>query len=230
MTRHKTEHHTSTRTHQPRGSTRRFAQRRRTNLHRTRGGLDASSRQPRGSATSCPPPRSTGHHPRHLGSPRSTERHSQSSRDRGAHAGPLDLAYAAARAQRALDDANQKILRREARRRRFDGDIEQAKTAAREASLVVEREQQALAQSAASAAAEATAAPSPSSRPQGVASQRPRPGNDAFFKDIVACMASAPRVDFSSALATAVVETACALLTSERPASLQVDALSVEAA
>ena len=56
VTRQKTEHHTSTRTHQPRGSTRRFAQRRRrTNLHQTRGRLDASSRQPWGSATSCPP-------------------------------------------------------------------------------------------------------------------------------------------------------------------------------
>ena len=64
------------------------------------GCLDASSRQPRGSATSCPPPRSTGHHRRHLGSPRSTERHPQSSRDRRAHAAPLNLAYAAARPRR----------------------------------------------------------------------------------------------------------------------------------
>ena len=56
VTRQKTEHHTSTRSHQPRGSTRRFAlRRRRTNPHRTRRRLDASSRQPRGSATSCPP-------------------------------------------------------------------------------------------------------------------------------------------------------------------------------
>ena len=39
-----------------RGSTRRFAQRRRRiNPHRTRGRLDASYRQPRGSATSFPP-------------------------------------------------------------------------------------------------------------------------------------------------------------------------------
>ena len=102
VTRQKTEHHTTTRTHQPRGSTHRFAQRRRrTNLHRTRGRLDASSRQPRGRATISLPPRSTGHHRCHLGSPRSAERHPQSSRDRGAHAGPLDLAFAAARAQRA---------------------------------------------------------------------------------------------------------------------------------
>ena len=66
-----------------------------------------------------PPPRLTGHHRRHLGSLRSTERHPQSSRDRGAHAVPLDLAQAAARAKRALGDANQAI----ARRRRFDKDI-----------------------------------------------------------------------------------------------------------
>ena len=105
-----------------------------------------------------------------------------------------------------------------------------AKTAAREASLVAKRAQQGLAQSVASAEVGATAASSPSTRPQGVASQRPRPRNDAFFKGIVACMASAPRVDFSSALATAVVETACALLSSERPATRQADVLSVEAA
>ena len=68
-------------------------------------------------------------------------------------------------------------------------------------------------------------APSPSCRPKGVESQRPRPGNDAFFKGTVACMASAPRVDFSSAVATAVVETVCAPLSSERPASRQAEAL-----
>ena len=45
-----------------------------------------------------------------------------------------------ARTQRARDDANQTI----ARRRLFDEDIEQAKTAVREASLVAKRSQQAL--------------------------------------------------------------------------------------
>ena len=109
-----------------------------------------------------PPRRSTGHHRRHQGSPRSTERHPQCSRNRGVHPAPLDMAYAAARAQGALDDANQT----RARRRRFGEDIEQAKTAAREASLVAKRAQQALAQSVASAATGAIAAPSPSSRPQ----------------------------------------------------------------
>ena len=55
VTRQKTELHTITRILQPRGSCRPFAQRRRrTNLHRIRGRLDASSRQPRISATSCP--------------------------------------------------------------------------------------------------------------------------------------------------------------------------------
>ena len=227
VTRQKKEQHASTRTHQPRGSTRRFAQRRRrTNLHWTRGRLDASSRQPRGSATSCPPPALHGAPPPPPGLSALAERHLQGSRDQGAHAAPLNLAYSAARAQRAIKDANQTI----ARRRRFDEDIEQAKTAAREAFLVAKKAQQALAQSVASAAAGATAAPLSSSRPQGVASQRPRPGNDAFFKGVVACMASAPRVEFSSALATAVVETSCALLTSERPASRQAVDLSVEPA
>ena len=231
MTRQKVEHHTTTRTHQPRGSTRRFARRRRrTNLYRTWERLDSSSRQPQGSATSSPPPALDRAPPPPPGLSALTERHPQRSRGRGANAGPLDLAYAAARAQRALDDANQTILRREARRRWFDEDIEQAKTAAREASLVVKRAQQALAQSVASAAAGATATPLPSMLPQGVASRRPRPGEDAFFKGSVACMASAPRVDFSSSLVTAVVETASALLTSESPAPRQADALSVEAA
>ena len=56
MTRQKTENLASTRTHQPRESTRQFAKiSRRINPHRTRGHLDASYRQPRGSATSFPP-------------------------------------------------------------------------------------------------------------------------------------------------------------------------------
>ena len=98
------------------------------------------------------------------------------------------------------------ILRREACRRRFDEDIVQAKTAAREASLVVERAQQALVGSVGSAAAGATAASLPSTRLYGVSSQRPRPGDAAFFKGSVACMTSAPRGEFSPALATAVVK------------------------
>ena len=207
MTRQRTGHQATTRTQQPRGSTRRFAQRRRrTSLHRTWGRLDASSRQPRGQATS-------GRLRARQGTPATTRalrtrRPRESSRDRGAHAGPLDLAYGAAWAQRALDDTNQTIIRREARRRRFDKYTEQEKTAAREASLVVERAHQALAQSVASAAARATSAHSTSTCPQGVASHRPQPGDDAFFQGSVACMTSASRVEFSSALATTVVETA----------------------
>ena len=52
-----------------------------------------------------------------MGSPRSTERNFQSSRDRGAHAAPLNFAYEVARAQRAIHDGNQTITRR----RGFDG-------------------------------------------------------------------------------------------------------------
>ena len=99
-----------------------------------------------------------------------------------------------------------------------------------EASLVTKTAQQALAQSVASAAMGATAALSPSSPPQGVAFQRTTTWNDALFKGIIARMASAPRVDFLSALATAVVATASALLPSARPASWQVHDVSVEAA
>ena len=168
--------------------------------------------------------------PLHLGSPRSNERHPQSSRDRGAYAGPLDLAYAAARAQRALDDANQKIIRREARRRRFDGDIEQAKTAAQEAPVVVERAQQALAQSVASTSAGTTAAPSASTRPQGVASQRPRPRDAAFSRAASRAWRLHQGQSSPPASATAVVKMACALLSSERPASRKANVLSVDAA
>ena len=107
VTRQETHHHSTTRAHQPKRSTRRFAQRtRRTNHHRTRGRLDACARQPQGSATSFPPPISTGHHRRHLGSPRSAERHLCGFRDLGVHADPFDLAYTAARTQRAPDHGN----------------------------------------------------------------------------------------------------------------------------
>ena len=52
----RTGNETTTRAHHPIGAICRFAQRRRrTNLHRNRGRLDASSRQARGSATSWPP-------------------------------------------------------------------------------------------------------------------------------------------------------------------------------
>ena len=89
-----------------------------------------------------------------------------------------------------LEDANQMIVRREAHRRRFDKYIEEAKAAAQQASLVVDRAHQALARSVALAAAGNTAAPSLSTRPQSAASQRPRPGNDAFFKGSIAYMTS----------------------------------------
>ena len=92
------------------------------------------------------------------------------------------MAYAVVRAQRAPNDANKMILRREAGRGQFDEDIEQEKATVREASLVEERAQQALDQSVSSAAAGATAAPSPSTHSHGVASQRPRPGDSALFQ------------------------------------------------
>ena len=143
VTRQETDHHTTTRTHQLRGSTRRFAQRtRRTNLHRTRGRLDASSHQLRGSATSCPPPRPTGDHRCHLGSPRLAERHPQAPVT-WAPMPALGLGICVDAGPAALDDANKTIVRRITRQRRFDEDIEQAKTAAREAFLVVKRAQQA---------------------------------------------------------------------------------------
>ena len=85
--------------------------------------------------------------------------------------------------------------------------------ATRQASLVVKRMHKALARSVASALEEATASPSPSTCPQGVGFQRPRPGDDAFLTDSVACASSATREEFSSALETAVVEMAAALLT-----------------
>ena len=133
-------------------------------------------------------------------------------------------------AQRAFDDVNQAILRREARRRPFDEHIEQAKAAARKASLVVKRAEQAFAQSIVSAAAGTIAAPSPSTCPHGCRIPATTTRCDVFFMGGVAFMASAPRVDFYLALATAVGVISFTLLTSGRPASWQADALSVEAA
>ena len=67
---------------------------------------------------------------------------------------PLGLGIRGAmQAQRALEDARQTILRRVARQHRHDEDIEQAKNAAREASVVAERVHQALAHSVAPATA-----------------------------------------------------------------------------
>ena len=116
-------------------------------------------------------------------------------------------------------------LRRIARRRLNDEDIERAKHTEREASVVAERAHQALAHSVGSAWAEATAAPSSSTRILATTARGRR-----LFKGGVECMASEPRVEFSSELATAVVKTASALLTSEGQAFLYAEALSVEAA
>ena len=66
---------------------------------------------------------------------------------------------------RPLEDARQTILRRVARRRRYDEDTEQAKNAARGASVVAERVHQALAHSFALAATGTIAPPSSSTRP-----------------------------------------------------------------
>ena len=56
MTRPRTGHKTTSRAHQSTRTSCRFEwRRRRTNFHRTRGRLDASSRQPWESATSWPP-------------------------------------------------------------------------------------------------------------------------------------------------------------------------------
>ena len=55
------------------------------------------------------------------------------------------------------------------------------------------------------------------------------PGGNVFLKGSVACMASEPRVEISSELAAAVVETASALLASVRKESMHgADALQVE--
>ena len=125
-------------------------------------------------------PCSTKRHRRHLGSARSTERHPQSARNRGAHVGTSDLSSEAKQVRQALEDARQTTLRRIARQRLNDGDFERAKRDEREASVEAGRAHQAPAQAVASAAAGATAVSSPSTRPQGVASQKERPGDGAF--------------------------------------------------
>ena len=175
-------------------------------------------------------PRSTERHRRYLGSSRSTERHSQSPQDQGTHAGPSDLASEAARAQRALDDANQTILRRKARRRRFDEISSRRRPLRGRRPWYRRGRTEPSPDPVASTAAGATAAPSPSTRPQGVAFQKPRPGDDALTRGSVVCMASAPRVELSAELAKAVVATAFALLKSEKQVLLHTEGLSVGAA
>ena len=56
------------------------------------------------------------------------------------------------------------------------------------------------------------------------------PGTTQFFKGSVACMASTPTAELCPALATALVDTAFAVFTSDRPASRGADALSVKVA
>ena len=166
-----------------------------------------------------------------LASPRSTEHHPQSSRDRSTHADTRSaLASEVARAKRAYEAAQATALRRKARRQRHKEGIELSKDAAREASRLVGRAQRSLAISAASSAAGATAPSSHPARPLGVASQESRPGDDAFMKGSVARMASTSRVEFSGELAKAVVEAASALLQYEMKVSLHPEQLSVGAA
>ena len=124
------------------------------------------------------------HHCRHLTSPRSTERLSQSFGDQRFHAGPADSDSEISRAQRALYEANATLHRREERRRhdderrcREDQALDQARAAAREASRAVERPRQAIPLSATSTPARAT--PSPT-RPLSVASRETRSGDHAF--------------------------------------------------
>ena len=140
---------------------------------------------------------------------------------------PLVLASEVTRAKRAFKAAQATVLRREARRQRHEKDIESAKDAAREESLVVERTRRALALSATSTAEGAATALAPPARPLDVTSQESRPGDDAFKKNSVARMASTPRVEFSAELANVVVEMAPALLQSERKVLLHPEKLSV---
>ena len=174
---------------------------------------------------------SSEHHLRHLTSPRSTERLPQSYGDQRSHAGPSDSDSEISRAQRALDEANATLLRREERRRldderrhREDHALDQARAVAREASRAVERARQAVALSATSTPARAT--PSPA-RPLGVASQETRPGDDVFMSSSVQYMATTSRVNFSAHLAEALIAAATALLTSERRSSFKAEDLWV---
>ena len=183
---------------------------------------------------------SSEHHRRHLTSPRSTERLPQSYGEQRSHAGPSDSESEICRAQRALDEANAPLLRREERRRhdderrrREDQALELARAAADEASRAVERARQAIAISATSTPARAT----PSlARPLGVAPQEARSGDDAFMSGSVQYMATTPRVEFSAHLAaavitaaTALIAAATALLTSERRSSFKAEDISVGA-
>ena len=172
-------------------------------------------------------------HCRHLTSPRSTERLLQSVGDQHTHARPSDSESEISRAQRALDEANATLHRRE-ERRRHDGErrrregqtLDQARAAAREAFRAGERARQAIALSATSA--EARAIPYPA-RQLGVAYQEARPGNDAFMSGNLQYMATTMKVEFSAHRAEAVVAAATVLLTSERQSSFRAEDLSVGA-
>lgn len=130
----------------------------------------------------------------------------------------------AARTKRAHDDGKKTMLRRMARRHLMESDAERARGAQRETAEAAERAQQVLAPVVAASPAGATAARSPLTSEQDAASRRKRLGDDAFLPGSVACMASQPRMEFSSDLAVAVVG-----LVSVKKVSLQgADALSVE--
>ena len=173
-------HKTTSRTHQPRRTSCGFERSRRWTNLQPPGGLPALDRAP-------PPPLSLSvldrAPPPELPGP-------------GRPCRPLGRVIRGGADQAGGRRRQEDDLRRIESHRLSGGDVERAQNAEQEASVAAERAEQAVAQAVASAAAGATAAPSPSTHPQGVASERPRPGDNAFFMGSVTCMASVPRVRF----------------------------------
>ena len=134
-------------------------------------------------------PRSVEHH--RLVSPSSAARQRQGSyRGWDARDGSVDVAAKAERPRRALEVAQATTLRRKGCLSQLQCEIATAESAEREAAAVAATAQHALDHDIGTSAAEATTAPSPLTRQQGVASRSRRPGDDAFLKGSVTCMAS----------------------------------------
>ena len=131
----------------------------------------------------------------------------------------MDTAAEVERTRRALEVAEAMTLRRKGCLRQMQREIAAAESAEREAAAAAATAQHALDCDTGTATAGATAGLSPLTRQQGVGSRSERPGDDAFLKGNVACMASCPKQEFSE-LAASVVETASAILSSVRKASL----------
>ena len=76
-------------------------------------------------------------------------------------------------------------------------ELEEAERAEQEAAAAASRGQEAVNRAKRTRESVAVPTPPPRAREQGVNSRSKRPGDDAFLKGSVVCMASSPREEFS---------------------------------